>query len=379
MEYPYQQGRFFAQVAGEMESLAAAELTELGASDVSEVYRGIYFNADHATLYRLNYASRLISRVIAPLAIFTCRHTDQLYHVAKKLNWADFFSLDHTFAIQANVANSKIRHSRYAALRVKDAIADYFTEKFGRRPDVDPRQPDVWLSLHIERDRATLGLDTSGGPLHKRGYRQAALEAPMQETVAAAIIRLSEWQGQRLLCDPMCGSGTLLCEALMAYCRIPPGYFRKKFGFAHLPDFAPSLWETVRQSEDARIRSLPADLITGSDLSEKALRVARQNLDMLPGGGRVLLRQTDFRQIERLENTTIVCNPPYGIRMGQKAQLGEFYRQFGDFLKQRCQGCTAYVYFGDRAFLKQIGLRAAWKKPLVSGALEGRLAKFEMY
>jgi len=380
MTYEYQQThRYFAQIAGGMETLGAAEISELGAAEVSEVYRGLYFNADAVARYRINYCSRLLSRVIAPLANFKCQHTDQLYNVAKKINWADFFSLNHTFAIYANVSHSKIRHSKFAALRVKDAIADFFTEKYGKRPNVDTGSPDVWINLHIERDRAVIGLDTSGGPLHKRGYRQTALTAPMQETLAAAIIRLSEWQGERPLYDPMCGAGTLLSEALMHYCRIPAGFLRQRFGFENLPDFDEKLWRDVKKNADAHIRELPEKLIGGSDLSPKAIAAAQKNLGNLPGGEAIVLSRKDFRDIPSLENSTIVCNPPYGIRMGEKAQLGAFYKQLGDFLKQRCRGAIAFIYFGEREFLKYIGLRPAWKKPLVNGALDGRLAKFELY
>ena len=380
MTYEYQQTqRYFAQIAGGMESLGATEIGELGAVEVSEVYRGLYFNADAATLYRINYCSRLLSRVIAPLANFQCQHTDQLYNVAKKINWADFFSLNQTFAIYANVSHSKIHHSKFAALRVKDGIADFFTEKFGKRPNVDTANPDVWINLHIERDRAVIGLDTSGGPLHKRGYRQISLAAPMQETLAAAIIRLSEWQGERPLFDPMCGAGTLLSEALMHYCRIPTGFLRKRFGFENLPDFDEKLWQEIKKETDARIRELPEKLISGSDLSPKAIAAAQKNLTNLPGGDGIVLSRKDFRDIYSLENSIIVCNPPYGIRLGEKEKLGAFYKQLGDFLKQRCQGSTAFIYFGEREFLKRIGLRPAWKKPLVNGALDGRLAKFELY
>ena len=378
--YLYQEnGRYFAQIARGTEELGAEELTELGARNVSPSYRGLYFDADAATLYRINYEARLITRVMAPLTAFHCHNPDYLYRIAARIDWTDFLSVDQTFAVTANVSNSKIRHSKYAALRVKDALVDGFREQFGKRPNVDTRDPDVWINLYIENNHATLSLDTSGGSLHRRGYRVATGEAPMQETVAAAIVRLSEWEGERPLYDPMCGSGTLLLEALMHYGRIPAGYLRSRFGFEALPDFDAEVWARVRREANGRIRPLPEGLIGGSDMSEEMVAAARANAALLPGGHRIALRAVDFRKLPGLHGTTLLTNPPYGLRLGRKETIGVFYRELGDFLKQRCSGSTAYVYAGDRALLKRIGLRPAWKKPLVNGALDGRLAKYELY
>ncbi len=222
--YAYQQNhRYFAQVAEGLEEPAADELKPLGAREIRLAYRGLYFEADPAALYRINYQSRLATRVIATLLVVACHTTDTLYKRAKSLAWKEFFSAEQTLAVFANVSHSKIRHSQYAALCLKDAIVDYFREECGRRPSVERSDPDVWISLFIDKDRAAIGIDTSGGSLHRRGYRKEAVEAPMQETVAAAILRRAEWDGSRPLHDPMCGSGTLLAEALMHYCRIPAG------------------------------------------------------------------------------------------------------------------------------------------------------------
>lgn len=378
--YTYQQtNSYFAQVAEGLEPLAKTELAELGATRIKPGFRGLYFQADHETLYRVNYCSRFMQKIIAPLMFLDCHSTKYLYRRAKAMDWTHFLGLDRTFAIVANVSNSHIRHSKYAALCLKDAIVDFFKEKCDQRPSIDTDNPDVWLSLYIHNNRAVIGLEVSGGSLHKRGYRSMALEAPIQETIAAAIIRLAQWDGQRRLHDPMCGSGTLLCEALMHYCRIPAGYFRKHFGFAHLPDFDPSVWERVKQDIDKDIRPLTENRITGSDISAKALDATRANLSVLPHGKEVKLKHIDFRNIKGLENCTIVCNPPYGLRLQKKEGIETFYRELGDFLKQRCQGSTAYIYFGDRQLIKCIGLRTSWKKPLASGGLDGRLVKLEIF
>jgi putative N6-adenine-specific DNA methylase len=277
------------------------------------------------------------------------------------------------------VVDSPITHSRYAALRLKDAVVDHLREHTRSRPGIDRRAPDVWLALHIRKDRATVSLDTSGGSLHRRGYRKESVQAPLQETLAAAIIRLAEWDGSPPLYDPMCGSGTLLCEALMTACRIPAGYLRERFGFENLPDFNPQTWAALRHEQRGRIRELPEGLISGSDLNPRAVAAAEANLRSLPQGNGVSVRARDFRQIPDLRDRVILCNPPYGIRMGKKREAARIYKDLGDFLKQRCRGSRAYIYFGDRELISRVGLRPSWKRRLFNGGLEGRLALFEIY
>lgn len=376
----YQQNRrFFAQTAEGLEELGAEELLQLGAAGVQTTYRGVHFQAEKQALYRINYRSRLVTRVLAPLAAFPCHKTEALYRQAKALPWKELLGVDNTLAVFANLANSRIRHSQYAALCLKDAIVDYFREDCGRRPNVARIDPDVWINLFIDNNRAVISLDTSGGSLHRRGYRQEGIEAPIQETVAAAIIRWAEWDGERPLFDPMCGSGTLLAEALMSYCRLPAAHLRRRFGFERLPDFDNRLWQSVKAAEERAVRRLPAGLIAGSDLSAEALEAARANTRKLPGGERIALKKADWRKLEGLEGRLIVTNPPHGIRLKPAADMGEFYKAFGDFLKQRCRGSAAVVYFGEREWIKHIGLKPAWKKPLKSGGLDGRLVKFELY
>ncbi|MDZ4700015.1 MAG: THUMP domain-containing protein [Rhodothermales bacterium] len=378
--YLYQENRrFFAQIAHSTEELGALELTELGARGVSTSYRGIFFDANPPSLYRIVYGSRLITRVLAPIAAFHCHNPDYLYRTAMGIEWTDFMQADQTFAVSANVSNSKIRHSKYAALRIKDAIVDQFRERTGGRPDVDTREPDLWINLYIENNHATISIDVSGGSLHRRGYRLEGGMAPMQETVAAAIIRHSGWQGEMPLYDPMCGSGTLLAEAHMHYCRIPAGFLRSRFGFEGMPDFEKRRWNEVKTEMDGLIRPLPEGLIAGSDSSFEAIAMARANLAALPGSEPIRLTVAPYQKLGGLANRTIVTNPPYGLRMGRDENLHPFYAELGDFLKQQCTGSKAFVYAGDRDLLKSVGLRPTWKKPLVNGALDGRLACYEMY
>lgn len=378
--YTYQKsGRYFAQVAEGVEELGKKELQELGAQDIKPAHRGFYFSADKATLYRINYCTRLLSRILAPLLRFDCHSDKYLYKTAANINWPSLFDLKSTFAVKANVAHSNITHSQYASLRLKDAIVDVFRENTGTRPNVDTREPDILFNLHIENNKATIYIDTSGASLHRRGYRVESVTAPMQEIVAAAIIRLSGWNGTRPLVDPMCGSGTLLCEAMMHYCRIPTGFLRKKFGFVALPDFDAQTWAAVKQEADSRIRDLPPGLISGSDKSDAAVAAAKTNTRCFAQGAGIKLSVQPLEKIKSLENSVIISNPPYGLRLETDENIRDFMKQLGDFLKQRCTGSEAYLYFGNRELIKSIGLKPAWKKILISGGLDGRLVKYTLY
>ncbi|RLC53204.1 MAG: class I SAM-dependent RNA methyltransferase [Candidatus Cloacimonadota bacterium] len=378
--FEYQKtGRFFAQVAGQMEEYGAAELKEFGVKEITPVYRGVWFKTDLEHVYRVNLWARLLTRVLAPLLTFSCHSTDYLYTTAKKMEWEKLLTSDQTFAIFSTVSNSKITHSQYAGLKLKDAIADYFLEKEGKRPDVNREDPDVWINLHIDKNKAHISLDTSGGSLHKRGYRINSVPAPIQETLAAAIIRISDWQGLTPLLDPMCGSGTLLAEALLHFSRIPSAFLRKKFGFENLPDFNENKWQEIQKSAGRVRRPLLEGLLNGCDIEQRAVNAARKNLNSLQYGHLVRVQKRDFREHPGLENGVIICNPPYGIRLGDEKQLESLYKELGDFLKQKCKGSTAWIYCGNRNLIPHLGLKPSRKIPLVNGNLDGRLLKVEVY
>ncbi|HHE64952.1 MAG TPA: class I SAM-dependent RNA methyltransferase [Bacteroidetes bacterium] len=378
--FEYQKtGRFFAQVAGQMEEYGAAELKEFGVKEITPVYRGVWFKTDLEHVYRVNLWARLLTRVLAPLLTFSCHNTDYLYTTAKKMEWEKLLTSDQTFAIFSTVSNSKITHSQYAGLKLKDAIADYFLEKEGKRPDVNREDPDAWINLHIDRNKAHISLDTSGGSLHKRGYRINSVPAPIQETLAAAIIRISDWQGLTPLLDPMCGSGTLLAEALLHFSRIPSAFLRKKFGFENLPDFNENKWQEIQKSAGRVRRPLLEGLLNGCDIEQRAVNAARKNLNSLQYGHLVRVQKRDFREHPGLENGVIICNPPYGIRLGDEKQLESLYKELGDFLKQKCKGSTAWIYCGNRNLIPHLGLKPSRKIPLVNGNLDGRLLKVEVY
>ena len=378
--FEYQKfGRFFAPVAGKMEEFAAEEFTQFGAERVDPQYRGVSFHADHETLYKIVYSTRLASRVFAPLLTFACHSTKYLISTATKMDWEQILDVDSTFAITASVAKSNITHSHYAALCLKDGIADHFMDKYGRRPNVDVKNPDVRLNLHIFEDRAVISLDLCGDALHKRGYRTQALLAPMQETLAAAMVTLTKWDGETTLWDPMCGAGTLLAEALMSYCHIPAQYCRKRFGFTTMPDFEPETWERVKAETDAAIREIPQGLLRGSDLDPAAIEIAQRNLSHLPYGDRVEFVARDYNDVESYENATIIMNPPYGIRLETTEIVREMYKEFGNFLKKRCNGTVAWIFVGDRSLRKAFGLKPSQGTILANGSLEGELLKIESF
>ena len=378
--FTYQKtNRYFAQFADSLEPVGAEELAELCGTDIKTVYRGAYFTADPAALYRIVYQTRLSTRILAQLLRFDCHSTKYLYKTARKIDWDKLFGANTTFAVDAITVHSKIKHSQYAALCLKDAIVDHFRESTGKRPNVDTDNPDLLLNLHIDRNKATVSIDTSGGSLHRRGYRKESVEAPMQETVAAAIIRLTGWQGERPLIDPMCGSGTLLAEAYMHAAHIPASYLRKQFGLPALPDFDKALWQQTRKEGDAAIIKLNNKLISGSDMSKLAIKGAATNLAMLPGGKSIQLTARRMESIEQISNSVIVMNPPYGIRLEKGRDMAAFVKNIGDFLKQRCTGSSAFIYLGDRVLAKSVGLKATWKKPLKNGGLDGVLLKYDLY
>ena len=380
LEYLYEkESQYFAQVAESIKDIAVKELKELGAYDLKQVFRGIWFKASKKDFYRINYFSRLVSRILAPLVSFESNDKDDLYKAAKKVRWEEFLTPKKTFSIVANVSESDITHSNFAGLRVKDAIADYFRDRTNKRPSVDAKEPYIIINLHLHKNRATLSIDASGGPLHKRGYREESVSAPMQETVAASIISLSKWDGKVPLYDPMCGSGTLLIEALMMVCRIPAQVFRDSFGFERLPDFDAGLWEQVKKESQDNFKELKKGMIAGSDVSEHSINAVKTNIMGLHFGSEITIEQKDFQDIKAIEDSMIITNPPYGIRMGGDKNLNKFYQNFGLFLKNNCKRSIAFVYFGEPKYIKKVPLSPSWKRPLKIGGLDGKLVKYELY
>lgn len=379
--YTYQkQNLYYAQVLPGIEEELTRELSWLGAEVIKTEFGILTFTTDKAGLYRINLRSRLATRILAPLISFRCPDADKLYRATRTMEWRDFIRPTGSFAIVANVSETEaFNNSHFAALKLKDAICDYFRARTGIRPDVDKKSPDVIFHLHIRKGRASISVDTSGGSLHRRGYRTQGVEAPMQETLAAAILAITEWDLETPLVDPMCGSGTFLAEAHMLACGIPAGCLRKRFGLSRLPNYNKKLWETERQKAMKRIQPPEEGLIMGSDICNTTVGSAQENMANLPGGDQVPIFRKDFRKLAIHEESLIVCNPPYGIRLGREENMKEFYKEFGDFLKNECKGSTAYIYFGNRELIGSLGLKAEWKRPLMNGGLDGRLCKYTLY
>lgn len=369
---------FFAVVAGGLEDDGLKELAALGATNLKRAYRGVYFSGDLKTLYKVNYQSRLLTRVLAPLAKFKAFTPEELTLKLKAIPWEMLLSPKQTFAVFSTSANSKINHSQYAGLLLKDAICDRLRDLFNDRPSIDKENPDLWFNLHIERDFVTVSLDTSGGSLHKRGYRQKTVAAPMQETVAAAFIQFADWDFSRPLHDFMCGSGTLLAEALMLYCRIPAQYLRQKFGFKFLPGYSERVWQNIKKDADAAIRPLTRGLISGSDINNGNLEIARGNLALLPSGENVDLTNKDYKTLRFDKPMFLIANPPYGIRLGGKADALKIYEEIGPWAKQM-YGSALNIYACDQEAEKKLALKPDKRKNMVNGAIEGKVLSYSIY
>jgi len=370
------QQRYFAVVAGGLEKHAKAELTDFGVEIFKEIPRGLGFMASPKQLYRILYSARLIQRVLIALLKFDCHSNKYLYQQAmKNINWPELFTADMSFGILCNVSDSFAHHSLYSSQILKDAICDRFREHCGKRPDYTNQNPDIVFNLHIHKNRATISLDILGISMHKRGYRKSSVEAPLQETLAAAIIKLSGWQGETALWDPLCGSGTILAEAAMHYCRVPAGYLRDNRRVQLLPGFDLQLWAQVGDEENAQIRALPPGLIQGSDINPAAISAAGDNLRLLPGGQNIGLECLRFEQAKAGFSGTIITNPPYGVRLESQQDVSKLYNALGDFLKQKCKASTAYILCGSKDLVKAIRLRAHWSKALKNADLDTRLAK----
>ena len=379
-EYAKHRG-YFAACARGLEPLLADELRELGAEAGEPGVGGVSFRAETPTLYRVAYATRLASRVLAPLLTFDCHSDKYLYKTARNIDWDQLLDPDRTFVIDATVSESNIDHSQFAAQRLKDAVCDHFREKTGRRPSVEKRKPDLRLYLHLRRNRAVMGIDVGGGALHRRGYRTVSVEAPLQETLAAAVVRLSGWTGEGPLHDPMCGSGTLLAEAVLHATRRPAGWLRAQGTppWSALPDFDARVWSTVKAELDGGVRELPDNLVSGADIDMAAVRAARTNLANVPGGRGVGIGHHDARELALEEPTTVLVNPPYGVRLGERQEVEALYKAFGDALKRRCTGTTAFVLCGDVKLVGSLGLKPSKRTPLWNGGIECRLARLDLY
>ncbi|PWB60721.1 MAG: RNA methyltransferase, partial [Deltaproteobacteria bacterium] len=368
---------YFATTSKGLEGVLAEEVAALGGKRVAASTGGVAFSGDRDLCYRANLWLRTANRVLRTLSVFPAPTPEALYEGVKAVPWPDFFSVRKKIAVEAAVRDSGITHSHFAAQKAKDAVVDRFREAAGARPDVDPAAPDVRIHLRIFRDECTLSLDTSGESLNQRGYRVSPAEASLRETLAAGIILLSGWDGRLPLADPACGAGTLLIEAALIATRTAPASLRASFAFQALSDYRPKAWASLIAEARASIRRSGIGPIAGSDVSAEAIRGARRNAERAGVSDLVSFRACDIRDFSPGEPPgTLVCNPPYGIRMaGGEEEVAAFYMAMGDALKKRCRGWTAYLLSGNPDATRHIRLKASRRFPLMNGPIDCRLLK----
>ena len=372
--------RFFATCARGIEFILAGELRELGAGSVEEGRGGVQFTGNRGTLYRANLWLRTAIRVLQPILEAPVTSPEELYEAVGSLDWSRYMTPDHTLAVDCNVRDSAITHSKYAALKTKDAICDQFVAKCGRRPSVDVDEPMVGLNLHIYKNQAVLSLDSSGDSLHKRGYRPIQTRAPLNEALAAALILHTGWRGDAPFADPMCGGGTLAIEAAWLALRRPPGLTRRRFGFQGWLDFDIGEWTALRDEARAGIaKALPA-LVTGSDERGDAVAFAIDNAKAAGVGHLVRFTKRHLRDFRPPAGPpgTLMCNPPYGERIGEERELRGLYQLLGNVFQEHCRGWSAFVFTSNQGLASCIGLTPADRWPLFNGKIPCQLLKFEM-
>ena len=360
-----------------LEEVLAKELTELGASNIEIGNRMVAFTGDKALMYKANFCLRTAIRILKPIKHFQAKTADEVYDNIKAIPWEDYLDNTKSFAVDAVVFSNDFRHSKFVAYKVKDAIVDYFRDTTGERPSVRINNPDVLLNIHIAEDRCTLSLDSSGESLHRRGYRQEAVEAPLNEVLAAGMILMTGWKGECDLIDPMCGSGTIPIEAALIARNIAPGVFRKEFAFEKWVDFDQDLFDSI-YNDDSQEREFNHK-IYGYDNNPKANEIAIRNVKAAGLSKEITLKLQPFQQFEQpKEKSIIITNPPYGERISTDDLLG-LYQMIGERLKHAFAGNDAWILsYRDECF-DQIGLKPSVKVELYNGALECQFRKYQLF
>ena len=360
-----------------LEEILAEELTTLGANDIQIGRRMVSFTGDKRMMYKANFCLRTAIRILKPIKNFTAKDADEVYNEIQAIPWEEYLDVNKTFAIDAVVFSEEFRHSKFVSYKVKDAIVDYFREKTGKRPSVRISNPDVLLNIHIAHTTCTLSLDSSGESLHRRGYRQEAVEAPLNEVLAAGMILMTGWRGECDLIDPMCGSGTIPVEAALIARNIAPGVFRKGFAFEKWVDFDADMFDEL-YNDDSQEREF-THKIYGYDNNPKANEIATHNIKAAGVSKDVVLKLQPFQQFEQpKEKSVIITNPPYGERISTNDLLG-LYQMIGERLKHAFVGNEAWVLSYREECFDQIGLKASQKVPLFNGPLECEFRKYEIF
>lgn len=360
-----------------LETVLAQELTQLGAHNVQAGRRMVSFTGDKEMMYRANFQLHTAIRILKPIKHFKARSADEVYEEIKKIPWENYIEKGKTFSVDSVVYSEEFRNSRFVTYKVKDSIVDYFREKTGERPNISVSNPDIRLNIHIAEYDATLSLDSSGESLHRRGYRQESVEAPINEVLAAGMILMTGWHGETDFIDPMCGSGTLLVEAALIAHNMSPGLFRKEYAFEKWNDFDQDLFDKI-YNDDSQERPFEHH-IYGYDIDIKAVNTARINIKAAGLSNDITVSEADFKDFKRPQNKSLMLmNPPYGERISTPDLLGT-YRMIGEKLKREFTGNDAWVISYREECFEQIGLKPSIKIPLYNGSLECELRKYTMF
>ena len=360
-----------------LEPVLAKELTQLGANDVKIGRRMVSFTGDKELMYRANFQLHTAIRILKPIHHFKAQSADDVYEEIKKIDWTTYLDDDKTFTVDSVVFSEEFRHSKFVSYKVKDAIVDQFREKTGKRPNISVANPDLRLNMHIAEDQCTLSLDSSGESLHRRGYRQESVDAPLNEVLAAGMILLSGWKGDTDFIDPMCGSGTILIEAALIAKNMAPGLFRKEYAFEKWPDFDADLFDDI-YNDESQEREFKHH-IYGYDVDIKAVNTALLNVKAAGLTNDITVKQQDFKDFTQPSNKSIIItNPPYGERISTPDLLGT-YRMIGERLKHEFKGNDAWVLSYREECFEQIGLKPSIKIPLYNGSLECEFRRYQMF
>jgi putative N6-adenine-specific DNA methylase len=369
--------KLIAKTFAGLETVLADEIKSIGGSNIKPGRRAVFYEGDLRMIYKSNYQLRTALRILKEIGSFQFKDIDQFYLKCKKINWSKYLKLNQSFAVKSTVIHSReFKSSMFASLKVKDAIADYFREKTGKRPNVDVQSPEIIIQVHISQNNCSLSIDSSGESLHKRGYRTKQGEAPLSEVLAAGMILLSGWDGKTDFIDPMCGSGTLPIEAAMIAQNIAPGRFRKNYAFMLWEDFDHELFEKIKLGHKTKSFSKQ---IFASDISRNNILIAEMNARRARVYANISFQTSDLKDLNlNTNNATILVNPPYGERLKHQ-NINELYNLLGERLKHQFAGNTAWILTSSKEYLKQVGLKASYKTPLFNGALQCTFVKYSLF
>lgn len=371
---------FYASCPQGMADLVEQELQSFGLKTWEKTSGGVVFESNWAGCYKANLNSRFASRILKPVLDFPAYQNDELYHNIRKHDFTKYIKPDQTLAVDVVVNDCKLNDQRFVAMKIKDAIVDQFREKFGVRPDVDSKEPDLRIHVRGNRNNFAVSVDTSGHSLFMRGYRLKTGEAPLKENLAAGLLGLAEWDKKTAIVDLFCGSGTILIEAAMMALNMAPGLQRKSFGFMNLLDFDESVWEKVVQEAIEGEKEELDFKFYGYDIDKKVLDIAKRNAKSAGVEAFIEFKSTPVAvALPPEEKCIVICNPPYGSRIGDEDNLKDVYRDLGFTLKHRFSGCEAWVLSGNKDIMQEMKLKSTRRHFVYNGNIECRFLKYEMY